>query len=69
MNLEQVKREIKELERSPAAEKMYPITSSWVPVADVLAILNRFEKHWKRFRDEKKSREEVKMITEILGES
>jgi hypothetical protein len=48
---------------------MYPITSSWVPVADVLAILNRFEKHWKRFRDEKKSREEVKMITEILGES
>ncbi len=69
MNLEQVKREIKELERSPADEKMYPITSGWVPVTDVLAILNRFEKHWKQYEDKKKSSEQAKMISEIFGES
>lgn len=69
MDLEQVKREVKELERSPAAERMYPITSNWVPVADVLAILNRFEKHWKEYREKKKNPEEVKVITEILGVS
>lgn len=69
MNIEQVKREIKELERTPASEKMYPITSSWVPVADVLAILNRFEKHWKQYVEKKKDSENTKMIAEILGES
>jgi len=67
MNLDQVKREIKELERSPANEKMYPITSDWVPVADVLAILNRFEKHWKQYKG--KNAEETKTISEMLGES
>ncbi len=69
LNLEQVKREIKELERSPVAEKVYPITSNWVPVTDVLAILNRFEKHWKQYKEKKKSGEETKLIGEILGES
>jgi hypothetical protein len=67
MNLEQVKREIKQLERSPVAEKMYPITSSWVPVTDVLAILTRFEKHWKEYEGKKKNSEEAKLINEILG--
>jgi hypothetical protein len=64
MNLEQVKGEIKELGKRPAAEKMYPITLDWVPVTDVLAIINRFEKHWKQ-RAEKK--DESKLISEIFG--
>lgn len=69
MNLEQVKREIKELCKSPVAEKMYPITSDWVPVTDVLAIVNRFEKHWKNYKETKKGGSEMKLISEILGES
>jgi hypothetical protein len=69
MNLDQVKREIKELGKSPAAEKMYPITNDWVPVTDVLAIINRFEKHWKNYMGTKKGGSEVKLIGEILGES
>ena len=68
MNLDRVKREIKELGKSPIAEKVYPITSDWVPLTDVLAIINRFEKHWKNYR-EKKDVSEAKLISEILGES
>lgn len=68
MNLEQVKHEIKELHKSPAAEKMYPITSDWVPVTDVLAIINRFEKHWKQYKDKQKNSDEAKLIDQILGE-
>lgn len=67
MNLEQVKREIKELGQSPVAEKMFPITSEWVPVTDVLAIINRFEKHWRQYKERKKKAEETKLIDEILG--
>ena len=69
MNLEEVKREIKQLELSPVAEKMYPITSSWVPVTDVLAILTRFEKHWQEYRNKKENSEKAKLIDEILGSS
>lgn len=69
MNLEQVKREIEELRRSPVAERMHPITSDWVPITDVLAIINRFEKHWKHYKEEKKSDNETKLINEILGET
>lgn len=69
MNLDQVKREIKELGKSPVAEKTYPITSEWVPVTDVLAIVNRFEKHWRNYRDARKAGSEAKLIDEILGES
>jgi hypothetical protein len=69
MNMEQVKREIKELGKSPVAEKMYPISSDWVPVPDVLAIINRFEKHWKNYKGTKKGESESKLIGEILGES
>ncbi len=69
MNLDQVKREIKELGKAPVAEKVYPISSDWVPVTDVLAILNRFEKHWKNYRETKKNASETKLIREILGES
>jgi hypothetical protein len=69
MNLEQVKRELKELGRSPVAEKMYPITSDWVPMADVLAVINRFEKHWKQIKEKEKNSEKTKLINEILGEN
>ena len=48
MNLAQVKSEIKDLGKKPATERMYPITSDWVPVTDVLAIINRFEKYWRQ---------------------
>lgn len=45
---------------------MYPITSDWVPITDVLAILNRFEKHWKKYQ-EGKSEAETELVNEILG--
>jgi hypothetical protein len=67
MNLEQVKKEIKELGVTPVAGKMYPITSDWVPVTDVLAILNRFEKHWKKYEESKKGEAETRLVKEILG--
>jgi hypothetical protein len=69
MNLMQVKREVKALGKSPAAEKVYPITSDWVPLPDVLAVINRFEKHWKKYGEAKKVAGEAKLIAEILGES
>jgi hypothetical protein len=69
MNLVEVKREIEELAKSPVAQKMFPITSDWVPVTDVLAIISRFEKHWRQFKDKKKYNEEMKLIDEILGEA
>jgi hypothetical protein len=68
MNLEQVKKEIEDLGKSPAAEKMYPITSEWVPLSDVLAIIERFEKHWKNCKTSKGA-PEGNLIGEILGKS
>ena len=67
MNTEQVRREINELGRSPVAEKMYPITSDWVPITDVLAIINRFEKHWQRHRQSVRTADESKLLEEIFG--
>jgi hypothetical protein len=64
MNLEQVKKEIESLGKSPASERMYPITSDWVPISDVLAIIDRFEKHWKNYKPSNKGN----LIAEILGE-
>jgi len=66
MNLEQVKQEIEALGKSPNAEKMYPITSNWIPVSDVLAILNRFEKHWKNHKTTKEE-SAVNLVAQILG--
>jgi hypothetical protein len=68
VNLNQVKREIEDLGKSPAAEKMYPITSEWVPIPDVLAIINRFEKHWKNYGATKKG-DTAAVISEITGET
>jgi hypothetical protein len=67
MNLEEVKLEIKELGKSPITERMYPISSEWVPVTDVLAIIERFEKSWKQGENSKRNMEERKLIGEILG--
>ena len=67
MNLSQVKREITELGKTPASEKLYPITSDWVPLPDVLAVISRFEKHWKQLP--KKDEDEARMINELLGEA
>jgi len=65
MNLQQVKKEIESLGESPAAEKMYPITSNWVPISDVLAVINRFEKHWKSYRAA--DGQDRNLIPEIIG--
>ena len=67
MNLQQVKEEIVSLGKSPAAEKMYPITSNWVPLSDVLAIINRFEKHWKGYKTPS-DKPEGNLLAEILGQ-
>jgi hypothetical protein len=67
MNLEQVKREIKELGQSPVTERMYPITSNWVPVTDILAIINRYEKHWKQHGENADNAQVAKLINEMLG--
>ena len=67
MDLRRVKEEIQGLGKSPAAEKMYPITSNWVPITDVLAIINRFEKHWKGYKATRNT-PEGKLIAEIIGE-
>jgi hypothetical protein len=68
VNLKQVKREIEDLGKSPVAEKVYPITAAWVPIPDVLAIINRFEKHWRNYGATKKSGLEAGVISEIIGE-
>lgn len=65
MNIQQVRNEIMSLGKSPAAEKLYPITSDWVPVTDVLAIVNRFEKYWNNYKAHDTSA--GKMIAEVLG--
>lgn len=67
MNIEQAKREIRELSRSPVAEKMYPITSDWVPITDVLAIINRYEKHWRQHAEASKSENEKRLVGEMFG--
>ncbi len=69
MDLQQVKREIKELSVSPVAEKMYPISSEWVPVTDVLAIIDRFEKDLRRRADTKKNSSEAALMRDISGEA
>ena len=66
MNLAQMRNEIKDIGRKPATERMYPITSDWVPVTDVLAIIGRFEKYWTH-NQPKISESEDKLLTEILG--
>ncbi len=66
MNLTQVKREITELGKTPASEKMYPITSEWVPLPDVMAIISRFEKYWRELP--KKDENLAQMMNEILGQ-
>lgn len=44
MRLGELRAEIQQSAISPYGEKLYPITSDWIPVADVLAIVDRFER-------------------------
>jgi hypothetical protein len=67
MNLAEMRSEIKDLGKKPTTERMFPITSDWVPVTDVLAIIGRFEKYWRRDRP-KRSESEDKLVAEILGQ-
>lgn len=67
MNLIQVKREITELGKTPASEKLYPITSEWVPLPDVMAIISRFEQHWRE--RPKKDENLTQLMNEILGQA
>ena len=67
MDLTQVKRELTELGKTPASEKMYPITSEWVPLPDVMAIISRFEQHWRQLS--KKDENMARMMNEILGQA
>jgi len=48
MRLSQLRNEIEQSAKNPLAERAYPITSDWIPVTDVLAIVDRFEKDWHR---------------------
>ncbi len=66
MNLAEMRSEIKDLGKKPTTERMFPITSDWVPVTDVLAIIGRFEKYWRHDRP-KRSESEDKLVAEILG--
>jgi len=43
-----LKTEIERSAKNPLAERAYPITSDWIPVTDVLAMVDRFEKDWRR---------------------
>ena len=44
LKLSELKLEIQQSAKSPYGEKLYPITSDWIPVTDVLAIVDRFER-------------------------
>lgn len=48
MRLSDLRAEILQISKSPYGDKLYPITSGWVPVTDVLAIVDRFEREWHR---------------------
>lgn len=48
MRLDELKAEIRQTVQIPYGAKLYPITSDWVPVTDVLAIVDRFERELRR---------------------
>jgi hypothetical protein len=55
LKFSQLKAEVKQSARNLYGEKSYPLTSDWIPVADVLAIVDRFERQL---------HEQLKSITE-----
>jgi hypothetical protein len=48
MRLRELKAEVEQSARNLFGEKAYPTTSGWIPVTDVLAIIDRFEKECRR---------------------
>ncbi len=76
MNLSEFKQELKDKSKIPFGERYYPMTSEWIPITDVLALLDRFEKGMialrKKVISEKKLdatsvKELTKFIDAIIG--
>ena len=44
MRLSELKSEIQKFAKSPYVDRLYPITSDWVPITDILVIVDRFER-------------------------
>jgi hypothetical protein len=44
MKLSELHAEIERIAKSPYGDKLHPMTPGWVPVTDVLAIVDRFER-------------------------
>jgi hypothetical protein len=44
MKLSELRAEIERIAKSPYGDKLYPMTSGWVPVTDVLTIVDRLER-------------------------
>jgi hypothetical protein len=46
--LSELRTEIRQSAKKPLGQSSYPITSDWIPITDVLAIVDRFEKEWRK---------------------
>ena len=75
MRLSELKREIEKFAKSPYADRLYPITSDWVPITDILAIVDRFERqlHDQLESAQKRSKSmpresENRLLVETLGD-
>lgn len=72
VKLRELKTEIEESSKNLFGEKAYPITSKWIPVTDVLAIIDRFEKEWRQefqtalAEAKSRSHQQVKEIVERI---
>jgi len=75
MRLNELKREIEKFAKSPYVDRLYPITSDWVPITDILAIVDRFERqlHDQLESAQKRSKSmpresENRLLVETLGD-
>jgi hypothetical protein len=48
MRLRELRTEIEKSSKNLFGEKAYPMTSEWIPVTDVLAIVDRIEREWRQ---------------------
>jgi hypothetical protein len=44
LKVSDLRQEIQMFGKSPYVERTYPLTSDWVPIADVLSVIDRFER-------------------------
>ena len=70
-----MKRQIEKSAKSPYVDRLYPITSDWVPITDILAIVDRFERQLRdqlesaQKKSKSMSREsENRLLEETLGD-